>query len=153
MCSQNRARSYNIPDPTSCSILVPIFQRRPRWYCAGLIQIWSEWQVRFWSNASCLEASCYARIFGPASFRQNVTSLPLASHFQTWLHSSTDGPDHIVQNQPWSSWVLAEYVGFWPNGAGPEASLSGHRFWIYPLWMWIGAGMFTWLFLGCSICC
>ena len=24
------------------------------------------------------------------------------SHFQTWLHSSTDSSDHIVQNQPGS---------------------------------------------------
>ena len=52
------------------------------------------------------------------------------------LRSSTDVPDHIVQNQPGSDLVLADCVTFWPNGSGPDTSrgainirpASGQRF-------------------------
>ena len=63
--------------------------------------------VRFGANASCPEVSRCARTIGPG-FRQNATGLLPLSHFQTRLRSSTDGPDHIVQNHPESDWVLAD---------------------------------------------
>ena len=57
--------------------------------------------ARFWQNAPC----------------------PLSgSHFQTRLWSSTDDPDHIVQNQPGSDSVLANCVRFGPNGSGLETN-------------------------------
>ena len=52
-------------------------------------------------NASGPEAIQCARITGPSSGRTQ------SAHSQTQLHSSTDGLDHILQNQPGSSLVLA----------------------------------------------
>ena len=71
-----------------------------------------------------------------SQFWQNVTRLLLVSHSQTWLHSSTDGLDHTVQNQLGSNLVLADCVRFWPDGSSLEASqcarliqpASGQRF-------------------------
>ena len=50
--------------------------------------------VRFSLDTSGLEARCCVKIMGPVLAECN--QFP---HFQTRLHSSTDGPDHIVQNQ------------------------------------------------------
>ena len=83
--------------------------------------------VWFWPNASCPESSQCARITGPPFQADGPLQV---SHFQTWLHSSTDGSDHIVQNQPRSE--LDGLVRFWPNASGPEASrsarITGPRF-------------------------
>ena len=75
-----------------------------------------------------------------AWFWQNATSLLPVSIFQTWLCSSTDGQGHIVQNQPGSDLVLADFVMFWPNRSDLEASwhariigpTSGQCFWADP---------------------
>ena len=87
---------------------------------------------------------------GPG-FRLDATSSLPVFHFGTRLHSSTDGPDHIVQNQAGSDLVLADCVRFWPNGSGPEASrcarnirpASGQCSQAGPGRMRIGSGMFT----------
>ena len=106
--------------------------------------------VRVWLNASGLEASRCAGIIVPGFWQDAAGPLPV-SHFHTWFRSSTDVPDNIVQNQPRSSLVLADCVGVWPNGSGPEASqcariirpASGHCFPADPDRMLIGSGMFT----------
>ena len=59
--------------------------------------------VRFWANASGLEASQCARIVGPRFWLNTTGPLPV-SHFQTCLHSLTDGLEHIVQNCPDPIW-------------------------------------------------
>ena len=92
--------------------------------------------VRVWPKASSLEASQCAGIIGPG-FWQDATNLLPVSHFQTWLHSSTDVPDHTVQNQPRSDLILAGCIRSLPNWSGPEASgcvriirpASGQPFW------------------------
>ena len=92
--------------------------------------------VRVWPKASGLEASQCAGIIGPG-FWQDATNLLPVSHFQTWLHSSTDVPDHTVQNQPRSDLILAGCIRSLPNWSGPEASgcvriirpASGPPFW------------------------
>ena len=75
--------------------------------------------VRVWPNTSGLEANRCAGIIWPG-FRQNATGPLQVSRFQIRLHSSTDVPDHIVQNQLGSDVVLADCVRFSPNGSGPE---------------------------------
>ena len=57
-----------------------------------------------------------------AQFWQNAPCLLSDSHFQTRLCSSTDDPDHMVQNQPGSDLVLANSVRFGPNGSGLETN-------------------------------
>ena len=47
------------------------------------------------------------------------------SDFQTRFRSSTDDSDDMVENQHGSDLVLADCVGFWPNGSGPETSWCG----------------------------
>ena len=80
--------------------------------------------VRCWFNASGLEASWCARNIRPGSGK-TTSPLPV-SHFQTQLHSSTDGPVHIVQSQPGSSLVLATCI--W---SGSKLVCKNHqaRFW------------------------
>ena len=80
--------------------------------------IWIAW-LGFYSNASSAEASRCARIIGPGIWLNATGRLP-ASLFRTRVRSSTDGPDHIVQNQPGTDWVPADWVKIWPNGSGPE---------------------------------
>ena len=77
--------------------------------------------VRFGPNGSGPEASLCAQ------FWQNATGPLPVSHFQTWLCSSTstDSPDHIVQNHPVSALVLAGCVRFGPNGSGPSGLQAG----------------------------
>ena len=77
--------------------------------------------VRVWPNASGLEASWGVRIIGSGFWQGATGPLPVC-HFQTQLQSSTDVPDHIVQNHPGSHLVLSDCARFWPNGSGPEAS-------------------------------
>ena len=105
---------------------VPFFQRRPGSYCVAPARIRSGWphQVlakRIWSGSKPVCKNHRAQ------FWQNTNGpLPL-SHFQTRLHSFTDGPDHTVQNQTGSDWVLADCAGL----IRKQASLQNHRarFW------------------------
>ena len=157
-CSQCAARIrpdsiFLIQLPTSNLVLL-FFQRRPGSYCAKPTWIWSGWpgQVlgkRILSGSKPVCKNQWVR------FWQNANRLLPVSHFQTLLCSSTDGPDHIVQNQPGSSWVLANCVRFWPIRSSPKASqcariiwsASGQHFQSGLNWMWIGSGMFT----GCCL--
>ena len=70
--------------------------------------------VRVWPNACGLEASQCAGIIGPGLW-QDATGLLPVFHSQTQLHSSTDVPDHIMQNQPGSDLILAGRIKFWPK--------------------------------------
>ena len=113
-------RIWQIRLPVSDS--VPFFQRRHGSHCAKPTRIRSGWPCQgFWPNGSGLEASWGARIIGPGFWQGATGPLPVC-HFQTQLQSSTDVPDHIVQNQPGSDLVLSDCARFWPNGSGPEAS-------------------------------
>ena len=71
----------------------PFFQRRLGSYCAILAWIQSGWPGQV--LAKCIWSGNHQ-----AQFWQYVTGLHPVTHFQTWLHSSTDGSDHSVQNQP-----------------------------------------------------
>ena len=125
------------------------FQRRPRSYCEKPNHIQSGWPGQglaecIWSRSKLV---CKNH---QAWFWQNGTSPLPVSHFQSLLCSSTDDPDHIVQNQPRSVLVLADCVRFWPNGSGPEARryakiirpASGQHFQANPDWMRIRSSMF-----------
>ena len=83
-------------------------QNRPRSDLNGLVSLWPKHLV--WKQAS-----------GAWAWQNATGPLPVF-HFQTRLRSSTYGPHHAVQNQPRSGLVLADCVGFWTNGSGPEAS-------------------------------
>ena len=101
--------------------------------------------VRVWPNASVWKQAGVQESFGLVSGRTQ----PACYQFLTWFCSSTDIPDNIVQNQPWSNLVLADCVRFWPDGSVPEASqcariirpASGQRFPANP--DGIRSGMFT----------
>ena len=90
-----------------------IVQNRPRSDQDGLVSVLP--------NASGLEASWCAGIIWPGFWQETTGPLPV-SHFQARFRSSTAVPDNIVPNQPGSDLVLADFVRFWPNGSGPEAS-------------------------------
>ena len=74
------------------------------------------WAKRIWSRNKLVCKNHWAQ------FWQNATGPLPVSHFLTWLHSSTDGPDNIVHNQPGSNLVLADRIRFWTNGSSQEAS-------------------------------
>ena len=87
--------------------------------------------VRVWPNPSGSEASRCARIIGPG-FWQNATGPLPVSHFQTGLPSSTDGPEHSVQNQPGSGLVLADCQVLAVqirSGSKPGCETHPARFW------------------------
>ena len=151
-CSHNQAESC-MAYPTSGVFLNSVFQRRHGPYYAKPTRFRSDQDglARVWLHSSGLKASWHARIMGPC-FWQHATVLLLVSHFQTRLHSSTDVPDNIIQNQPGADLVLADCVRFWPNGSGPEVNqcartirpASGQCFPADPVRMRIRSGMFTW---------
>ena len=101
---------------------VPFFQRRPGSFCAKPAWIQSGWpgQTRraksIWSKNKLV---CKNHL---AWFWQNVTSLLPVSHLQAGWCFFTDILDHFEKNQPGSDLVLADSVGFCPNGSGLEAS-------------------------------
>ena len=112
-------RVYRIPLPVSDS--VPFFQRRHGPYCAKPTRIRSGWPdqglaKRIWSRSKPVCRNHRARFL--AGRNRPATGFPLRS----WFRSSTDGPDDVMRNQPGSDLVLADSVGFWPNGTDPEAS-------------------------------
>ena len=74
--------------------------------------------MRFWPDTSDLEVIQCAKNQWDRLWQNAPGPLPV-SNFQTRLRSSTDGPDHIVQNQPGSDLILADCVRLWPNGSGP----------------------------------
>ena len=73
--------------------------------------------MRFWPDTSDLEVIQCAKNQWDRLWQNAPGPLPV-SNFQTRLRSSTDGPDHIVQNQPGSDLILADCVRLWPNGSG-----------------------------------
>ena len=99
--------------------------------------------VRFWPNTSGPEASQCARIVRPG-FWQSATSRFPVSHFQIRLRSSTDGLDHIVQNQA-RSWCWLTVSGFGQTGpvqkqmsaqesSGPLLAKASKLIWIGCEW-------------------
>ena len=83
-------------------------------------------------NASGPEASRCARIIGPGSGRTQPASFQFL-HFQTWLRSFTDGPDHIVQNQLGSDLVLVDCQVLAKrnrSGSKPVCKDRPARFWL-----------------------
>ena len=88
----------------------------------GLDQIWMAWsgfgQMHLVRKHASVQESLGQIL---VECHQPATTIPV-SQYQTQLCSSTDDPDHIVQNQPGSSLVLANCVRSWPNGTGLEAS-------------------------------
>ena len=143
-CSQNRTGSY-MPGLTSCIWLDSVLPKKA-WtsdLCkTGLDPIWMVWS-RFgqtdlaWKQAGMLES------LGWVLAECNWPTI--------WMHSSTDGLDDMVQNQPGSSFVVVDCVGSWANGSSLEASrctrilkpTSGQCFQADLDWMWIGSGMLT----------
>ena len=153
---------------SACS-LVSLFWSRPRSYCAKLAQIRFGWppQVlakQIWSRSKLLCKNHWV------CFWQNASCPLPVSHFQTQLHSSTDGPGHIVQHQTGSDLVLADCqvwaeviqsgskpvclnhpAHFWPtlsSWSGSDANQIQHVYWVtrenVVIWGW------AWLF-DCSV--
>ena len=149
-CSQNWARSY-MPDPTSCILFSSVFSKQGMGH-AMPNQPGSDLDglARVQQHSSGLKASWCAGIIGPGFWQDATGPLPV-SHFSTRLHSSTDVPHNIIQNQPGADLVLADCARFGPNGSGPEASrcarnirpASGQRFPADPARMRIESCMFT----------
>jgi len=111
----------NMPDLTSCIWFSSILPRKPGSYCAKPAPILSGWPDQL--LAKCIWfGSKLVFMNQRAWFWHNATSLLPVSHFQTRMHSSTDDPDHRVQNQPRPDFVLAGCVWFGPNGFCLEAS-------------------------------
>ena len=110
VCSQNRA-GLCMSDPTfrfrsSKDRPYHIVQNRPGSDLDGL--------VRVWPNGSGVPESGskpVCRNHGVRFWQNSTNPLPV-SHFQTRLRFSTEGPDHIVQNQPGSDLVLADCLRF-----------------------------------------
>ena len=96
---------------------VPFFQRRPGSDCEKPARIRSGHILAkiFWSGRKSVCKNYRAKLW------QNATGPLQVSQFETRLRSSTDGPDHIAQNQPGSDLIVADCVRLWPNGSGPEA--------------------------------
>ena len=137
------------PDPM-CQIQLHtsnlfLFQRRPESCCAKLVLIWSGWPGQVLDKHTWTGSKLVCKNHR-AQFWQNTNIWLPVSHFQTQLHSYTDGSDHIVQNQPGSDLVLADCQ------ASAERSLSGSKpvgknYWACfqadPEWMQIWSCMFT----------
>ena len=148
-CSQNQAASY-MPDPTSCICFCSVFPKKAQiiLHKTNLDLIWMVWSG-FGQTHLVRKHAGVQESLGLASGRTQ----PACYQFPTLtrLHSSTDIPDNIVQNQPRSDLVLADCVRFWPNGSSLEASqcariiqpTSGQCFPAIPAWMQIGSIMFT----------
>ena len=140
-----------MPDPTSrIRFRSVFFQRRHGSYCAKPTCIRSGWPgqglaKRNWSGRRLVCRNHLARFLAE---RNRPATISL---FQTQFRFSTGVPDNIVQSQPGSDLVLVNYVRFWPNGSGPEASrcariirpASGQCCQADPDRMRIGSGMFT----------
>ena len=109
-CGQNRAGSY-MPDPTSRIRFSSVFPKKA-WtiLCKtdpGPIRMaWSGFGQHIWSGSKPVRRNHGARFL--AERNRPATSLPLRS----WFGSSTDGPDHVMRNQPGSDLALAASVGF-----------------------------------------
>ena len=88
----------------------------------GLVLIWMAWsgfgQMHLVPKHASVQESLGQVL---AECNQPATTVPV-SQYQTQLCSSTDDPDHIVQNKPGSSLVPAGCVRSWPNGSVLEAS-------------------------------
>ena len=133
------------------SVSVPFFQRRHGSDCAKLTRIQSGWPCQglakhIWSGSKLVCRNHRARFL--AECNRSGTSFPLPDSV---LFFHRRNPDNTEQKQLGSEWVLADYVRFWPNGSGPEASrcaritrpTSGPCFQADPDRMRIGSGMFT----------
>ena len=155
MCKNHRARfrkmnpaRYQFP----ASDFVPFFQRLPGPYCAkpARIRFGSGWLCQVVAK-QILPGSKPISKHHRARFSQNPAGPLPVSHFQIRLPSSTDGPEHSMENQPGTDLVLADCVRLGPNGSGPEASrcariigpASGQSLRADPARIRIGSCMFT----------
>ena len=105
-CSQHQARQY-MSNPTSCIQFSSVLPKKAQLilYKTDLDPIrmaWLGFGQCIWSGSKNHWAQ----------FWQNATSLLLVSCVKTCLQSSTDGPDHTVQNRSGSSLLLADCVRF-----------------------------------------
>ena len=110
------------------NLVLNLFPRRPGSYCVKLARIHSGWPgqvlaIWIWFRSKPVCKNYWAQS------RLNAAGLLPVPHSQTRLRSSTESPDHIVQNQPRSSLVLADCVRFGPNGSSPEASRCARIIW------------------------
>ena len=148
-CRQNRLRIVYTGSDLSHPFHLRFATRKHGSYCAKPTRIRSG-LVRVWPNTSGQETSRCAGIIVPGFWKDATSPLPV-SHLLTPFRSSTDVPDNIVQSQPGSVLVLADSIGFWPNGSGPEESqcvriirpASGQCFPADPDRMRIGPDMFA----------
>ena len=148
VCSQNQSRSY-MPDPTSCIQFSSVFSKKAlimlcKTNLDPVCMAWSGFGQTdlVWKQAGVQKPP------GLVSGRMNPAcyEFPLSD-----LDSCTDGPDHIMQNQPGSDRFWLTVSGFGQNGHSPEACwgarviwpTSGQCFRADPDQMWIGSGMFT----------
>ena len=113
-CSQNRA-GLCMSDPTFRIRFVSVLPKIARIILCKTDPgpIWMAWSGSGRTDLVCRNpvSKPVCRNYG-ARFRQNSTGPLPVSHFQTGLRSSTEGPDHTVQNQPGSDLVLADCVRF-----------------------------------------
>ena len=94
-CSQNRAGSY-MPDPTFRIPFGSVLSKKPGSYCAnrpGSDQIRMAWSG-FGQTDVVRKQADVQESSGPVSGRTQ----PARYQFPTFILSSTDGPDYIVQN-------------------------------------------------------
>ena len=105
-CSQHQARLY-MPNPTSCIQFSSVLPKKAQLilYKTHLDLIRTAWS----GFVQCIWSRSKNRW---AQFWQNATSLLLVSCFKTCLPSSTDSPDHDVQNRSGSSLLPADRVMF-----------------------------------------
>ena len=109
-------------DPTSCIRVGSALPKKVRFifFKTGPDPIWMIWSG-FGHTDLVQKQAGVQESSGPVLAELNKASYQLP-RFHTRSRASTDGPDHTVQNQPVSDWVLAVCVGFWPDGSGPEVS-------------------------------
>ena len=86
---------------------------------------WLDGLVRFWPNRSGLEASPNHL----AQFCEMATGLLPITHFQTQLHSSTEGPHHNYCAEPTQIWFWLTVLGF--GQCGPLLASTSE-----PIWIW-----------------
>ena len=88
------------------NLVLNLFPRKLGSCCVKLARIHSGWSGQVLAEWIWFRSKPVCKNYWAQS-RLNAAGLLPVSHFQTRLRSSTDSPDHIVQNQPRSSLVLA----------------------------------------------
>ena len=128
---QKWAGSYT-PDPTfPHPIWFHFFQRR-HGSCYAKLRSDLNGLVMDWPITHGLEACRCAGITGPSFWQEASGPLPVF-HCQTRLCSSTDVPNHIVQNRPGSDLVLTDCVRLWQMDLSREKTVcKNHQVHFWP---------------------